>query len=246
MYFKDFKGYLISLLFLLSLFAFSGKTTFGHEVLQPAEGEVLKGGSVFTIKWEIHEEVEPDANFDIRFSQDNGENWDVVVKNLESTVREFDWIVPNINTTEALIEVIEDRPSGSDAGARSGPFTIVKTKPFEFSCEDNLEQWLFGLEKLVMNLGNEQSCILKLTTDLKHAGPVEISTNLKRGRRASIEVSPIRGITDKNGELEFTITAINEGIDWISWAMPNSEGEFEFTKEAYDKGMAWGMFVEVK
>lgn len=245
MYFKDIKGYLISFPFLLLLFVFSGRTAFSHEVLQPAGGEVLKGGSVFTIKWEIDEEVSPDSNFDIRFSKDNGENWDVVATNLESTAREFDWTVPNINTTEARIEVIEDRFSGSDAGMRSEPFAIVKTKSFEFRCEDELEQWLFGLEKLVMNLGNEQSCILKLTR-LEPGAPLEISTNLRRGRMASIEVSPIRGIADENGGLEFTITAINEGIDWISWAVPNSEGEFEFTKEAYDEGRAWGMFVEVK
>lgn len=46
--------------------------------------------------------------------------------------------------------------------------------------------------------------------------------------------------------MEFTISAIEEGTDWIAWAVRNGKGEFEFNKKAYDSGTAWGMFVEVK
>ena len=97
-------------------------------ILQPVGGEVLTGNSNFTIKWDIDESVPPNENWDIRFSPDNGLNWKVVTKNLNSTVRQFNWKVPNVNTTQGRIEVIEDRPTGTDDGVRSGPFTIVRLK----------------------------------------------------------------------------------------------------------------------
>lgn len=246
MYQKSLKSILsgISFLFLISIF--SATTLFAHiTLLEPNSGDEISGGSTFTIKWEIDETVAPDENWDIRFTSDNGTNWDVVTKNLTSTVREFNWQVPNINTTQAKIEVIQDLPDGEDDGARSGTFTITKTKSFSFNCETNLTNWVAGLEKLTMDQGENQSCTLKLT-HVEPGSPVEISTNTRKGLRSTIEVFPTKGVTDENGELTFSITGFNRGMDWVSWAVPNSNGKFEFTKESYDNGKAWGMFVEIK
>ena len=51
---------------------------------------------------------------------------------------------------------------------------------------------------------------------------------------------------DNNGEIEFAISSIDKGIDWVAWAIRNENGKFEFKNKAYDEGRAWGMFVEVK
>ena len=243
MFLRNFKIYLAGLALLL---VFSS-TVFAHvEFIQPEEGDVLTGGSSFTIKWEIDEIVEPDSNFDIRFSEDNGLNWETVTTNLEFTVREFEWQVPNINTKQGLIELIEDRPEGEeDEGGRSETFTIEKVKSFTFSCEDVFKEWLFGLEILSMDIEEEQSCVLKLTNPEPDV-EVKISTKLRDGIRSSIEVFPTSGITDANGELEFTLTAMDDGLGWISWAVPDANGTFSFDKEAYDIGNAWGMLVNVR
>lgn len=123
------KIYLFGLVFLSLQTAFWENITLAHvELTQPAGGEVLNGNSDFTIQWTIDESVAPNENWDIRFSPNNGLNWKIIATNLKSTTRQFNWRVPNINTTQAIIEVIEDRPSGADDGVRSGRFTIVKTR----------------------------------------------------------------------------------------------------------------------
>ncbi len=118
-------------------------------------------------------------------------------------------------------------------------------KSFTFQCGQELKRNRLDLEKLIMPLGKSESCKTKLT-NLAPGITVEIATNLKPGFRPSIIVEPARGISDANGEIEFIITAIREGVDWIAWAVPNDRGKFMFNKRAYDTGKAWGMFVEVK
>lgn len=127
-----------------------------------------------------------------------------------------------------------------------GPSPIpTPGKLFTLTCEDDLEAGPGNLEKLVLELGKDVSCILKILTN-RPGRFVEVSTNLRTGFRSSIKVFPIKGITDINAELEFTISAIDRGIDWVAWAIPNEDGEFEFSKREYEAGLAWGMFVEVR
>jgi len=246
MFMKNIKINFVSLFFLFLLFGFLSETTFAHVTLvQPQGGDVVRGGSRFTIKWEIDEDVERDENWDIRFSSDNGKNWDVVVANLKSTERNFVWDVPDISTTVAIIEVIEDLPEDADDGARSNAFTIESAKSFTFKCGNDFAPWVLGIEKMTIELNEEQACVLKLTR-LEPGLEIEISSHMRDGVRSSIEVFPSRGITDKNGELTFSIVGVNEGIDWVSWAVRDDKGKFLFNKRAYDEGTAWGMVVEVK
>ena len=118
-------------------------------------------------------------------------------------------------------------------------------KSFTINCNNNLQTGAAGLEKLVLGLGEDEKCVLKLT-HLEPGVPIEITTNLMKGSQSAIKSDPESGITDANGELEFTISAVNSGEDWIAWAALNEKGEFDFSKEAYDAGTAWGMFVEVR
>ncbi len=119
-------------------------------------------------------------------------------------------------------------------------------KSFTFECShEDLIDGITGIKKLVLGVGENETCTIKLT-NLAPGVPVEVSTSLRPGARSAIIVSPESGVTDANGELEFTISAIRNGIDWIAWAVNDDKGEFEFNKRAYDQGIAWGMFVEVK
>jgi len=121
----------------------------------------------------------------------------------------------------------------------------VKITSFTFKCNNKLNIGAKGIETLFLELGNIETCKLKLT-NLETGTPIEIGTNLQTGFGSSIIVEPAKGIVDNNGELEITITAVKKGIDWIAWAVPNDKGLFKFNKRSYDSGNAWGMFVEVK
>jgi len=129
--------------------------------------------------------------------------------------------------------------------------TPVQTPPpsgksFTFNCEHNLKSArLSGLEKLTLELGEMENCTLKLSNH-EPGKTVEISSLLRKGLKSSIKIVPSRSVTDANGELEITITAIRKGKDWAAWAVQNGRGLFMFNKKTYDTGLAWGMFVEVE
>ena len=118
-------------------------------------------------------------------------------------------------------------------------------KRFAFACGKEFINGKYGLEMLKLTLGINEQCTLKLI-NLEPGVPVEISSILKAGLRSAIKIDPARSITDANGELEITITALRKGIDWAAWAVRDDNGKFVFNKNAYDSGLAWGMFVEVK
>jgi len=157
--------------------------------------------------------------------------------------------IPTFRTNGAEIRIIQfkiDQPGwGIIDNINISSTDQESVKRFKFNCRNKFSKGPGGLEKLSLTLGESESCKLKLI-NLEPGVSVEVSTNLRTGFRSSIGVSPISGITNTNGEIEFIISAIGEGIDWISWAVQNEEGNFEFSKEAYDAGSAWGMFVEVK
>ncbi|MGR3318153.1 MAG: cohesin domain-containing protein [Candidatus Anammoxibacter sp.] len=119
-------------------------------------------------------------------------------------------------------------------------------KSFTFNCEHSMKRGSFlGLEKLTMNVGDTENCTLKLTNH-EPGKTVEVSLLLRKGLRSAIKVEPARSVTDENGELKSTITAIRKGRDWAAWAVKNERGAFWFNKKTYDTGLAWGMFVEVR
>ena len=118
-------------------------------------------------------------------------------------------------------------------------------KAFTFECERELLKGTIGFEKLNMKLGESGSCELTLI-DLNPDSLVEVSSKMRSGIRSCIRVTPEFGMTDSNGKLTVIISAINRGIDWIAWCVPNQDGKFDFSENAYDNGTAWGMIVNVR
>ncbi len=134
---------------------------------------------------------------------------------------------------------------GEDEEVKTDFINALPIKSFTFKCG---KEFLIGakeLETLVMELGLNEQCKLKLT-NLEPGVLVDVDTLIRSGFRSSIIAHPVRSTTDADGELEITITAVNKGIDWVAWSVRNEEGDFEYSKNAYNEGTAWGMFVDVK
>ena len=155
-------------------------------------------------------------------------------------------IVPDIDDdqlptpTPTPVATITPSPSPT-----SSPTPDPAGKSFTFNCNHKFLKGPGDLERLVLELGVNESCVLRLANH-EPGRFVEVSTNLRTGFRSSVRVSPIANITDNNGEIEFTISTIGRGIDWIAWAVPNEEGTYDFSNIAYKTGLAWGLFVEVR
>ncbi|MGR3319556.1 MAG: hypothetical protein ACUZ8O_13900 [Candidatus Anammoxibacter sp.] len=79
------------------------------------------------------------------------------------------------------------------------------------------------MEKLTLNVGDTENCTLKLTNH-EPGTEVNVSTLLRKLFGIAIEIEPLKSITDQNGKLEITITAIEEGINWAAWAVPDDRG----------------------
>ena len=133
---------------------------------------------------------------------------------------------------------------GEDCIIKEG-FVTVTPKHFELKCDRNFLEWPGGIERLILDSGEDNSCILRLIR-FEPGTFVEVSTNLRTGFVTSVKIDPVSGVTNANGEIEFKINAISSGIDWVSWAIANENGEFKFNKKAYDNGLAWGIFIEVR
>ncbi|MGR3319099.1 MAG: MJ1477/TM1410 family putative glycoside hydrolase [Candidatus Anammoxibacter sp.] len=114
-------------------------------------------------------------------------------------------------------------------------------KNFTLKCENDRVRKFGGIEVMSLKTGEIINCTLVANND-----GIKVSTELRTGDKVSITVDPVDGITESNGELEITLTAIDKGIDWISWAIPDKDGNLKFDKKAYKNGNAWGMFVIVR
>ena len=127
----------------------------------------------------------------------------------------------------------------------SGTIIVRVEKAFTLSCDHTLAKGIFGIETLTMELGDVESCTLRVNK-FEQGTDIEISSNFNDDIWSSINIDPQNGFVDEDGVLELTISAVNEGIDWIAWAIPNKDGIIEFNRRSYENGYALGMFVIVK
>lgn len=131
----------------------------------------------------------------------------------------------------------------------AGAKTIGKGNTLDIECNTPITEDFYGVARLTLKSGEETSCILTIDyAAMGLAGPAgnKIGTDLQFTNTPSIKITTEQGITDKDGRIQVTITALNKGTDWVSWAVANEKGGFEFSKQAYDNGRAWGLFFEVK
>ena len=123
--------------------------------------------------------------------------------------------------------------------------STIPDKSFTFECESKFKTGIRGISRLVMKLGEEESCLLKLT-NVAPGVPVDVSPVLRTGARHAVEIDPLNGKTNENGELRIKIKAVKQGRAWAAWGVPENNKKAQFNMEAYNNGLSWGMFVDVQ
>lgn len=83
------------------------------EVLRPNGGEVLSGGSEYTITWSTGSSI---SSIDLAYSTDNGASYTTIATG-EANDGSYEWTLPNIATTQALVR-IEGTISGTPSTVR--------------------------------------------------------------------------------------------------------------------------------
>lgn len=92
----------------------------GLQLLAPVGEEVLYVGQKFKIKWDYLET----EFISIRFSTNNGTSWQTVASNVPANLKEYEWTVPNIPTTNAMIGIF-DMANSSFFDRNQKSFTIM-------------------------------------------------------------------------------------------------------------------------
>ncbi len=92
-------------IFLISILC--SNSSFAHiKLLDPEGGETFIVGEVIIISWE-EEQTHMAIDFDLYFSSDGGETWEEIAS-LNVDRLEYPWTVPDIETEQGKIRVIQD------------------------------------------------------------------------------------------------------------------------------------------
>ncbi len=97
-------------------------------ILTPNGGEVIAGGSVHTIRWELRG-IGADTAYriDVAYSLDGGRAW-IDIINGPAGYNTLNWTVPNVKCKTAKIRVVVFRPGGTEQNQSQQNFTIYKVK----------------------------------------------------------------------------------------------------------------------
>jgi len=88
------------------------------DILSPKVKDTCQSGESNEIQWVSH----GIGRVDIAVSYDNGNSWEMVAPNIESSLGSYDWQVPSISTTQAHIQI--EATGHSWMYDKIGPFTI--------------------------------------------------------------------------------------------------------------------------
>ena len=89
------------------------------DLIHPIGGEGLLPGTTERIHWDAEGS---NGGFKLEYSIDNGLNWNVIVNNLNGSIRFYNWVVPNVLTGEARVRVTR----GGLIGESHVNFTIME------------------------------------------------------------------------------------------------------------------------
>jgi len=104
----------------------------------PNGGEGIVGCSQFTITWA---DVGTSNAYSIDYSTDGGGTWTSVTSFYSTTTGTYDWTVPNVSSSNALIRIV-DSNNGSVSDVSDAVFTIIA--PLIFTAPNGGEDWLAG------------------------------------------------------------------------------------------------------
>ncbi len=110
----------------------------GHVALDfPVGGEIFDAGETVNIDWHIAIDHGA-ANWDLFFSSDGGQTWEIIAMDLPKSQQDYLWEVPDIDTEQGRVKIYMDNNSGQDYQDISGDFTVL---PLPIEDIPTLTEW---------------------------------------------------------------------------------------------------------
>jgi hypothetical protein len=113
-------------LFIIFLIFYFGQALSHVGLDYPMGGESFQAGDLVNIQWHVMVYHGP-GNWDLYFSIDNGSSWETLAMNLPQNQEYYNWTVPNMSSSNARIQIVQDNQTGMDYTDESGPFSINGT-----------------------------------------------------------------------------------------------------------------------
>jgi hypothetical protein len=181
----------------------TAETVFHVSLTYPMGGEVLTAGSVIQIEW-IEIQTHNMTNWDVFYSTDGGTVFRAIKYDLPDGTNSYQWIVPDIATTQAQIRVIQDNDQ-LDYTATSPNFTI-RSVSTDIETADELPT----APKLFANFPNPFSSETEIRFAVPSAGHVQIEVFDAMGRRIALLVD--RRVPAGFHEVEWNAETIPSGM----------------------------------
>ena len=110
---------------IILILTFSISALFAHVRLNaPVDGSTMIIGGTISISWQQVQD-HGESNWDLYFSSDGGSTWNEIQLNIDKSQLILNWTVPNIETTNAKIKIIQDNTSDMNYEDISEAFSIT-------------------------------------------------------------------------------------------------------------------------
>ncbi len=88
-------------------------------------GKIYHPGDKINIIWSVLVEHDP-VDWDLHFSKDGGETWEPIEEGLPLYQLTYEWIAPDIESAQLLIQITQDNDMTEDYYDRSDTFAIMR------------------------------------------------------------------------------------------------------------------------
>lgn len=125
--------YFIAILFSLHVSAYAHV-----ELTYPEGSETFYSGDTIKIQW-VQVQAHDAQNWELYFSPDGAETWEVISINIAAGLREYDWVVPDEETTKGRIKVVQNNTDTDyeDVSTNLKIVTITRMKEHQHNASVN-------------------------------------------------------------------------------------------------------------
>ncbi|MCF6170348.1 MAG: T9SS type A sorting domain-containing protein [Bacteroidales bacterium] len=213
------KKYIYVLIFPLLSFSMAARAHV--ELLYPEGGNSFNSGDSIVISW-VELATHDTQNWELYYSPDGGENWEVISKNIPYPLREYSWEVPAEATTKGRVKIFMNNLEDTDYEDISANFTIETTTG---TGADEAAGLLFESFKIIPNPVRSNS---RFQFETDQQGKISIDIYNLAG--VKIDEIPARFFTPGLYSIPWNAPALKPGIYFYVVQSGNERNAYRFQK----------------
>jgi Subtilase family/Secretion system C-terminal sorting domain/CARDB len=173
------------------------------KIIHPIGNETLVPGETETIQWESN--GNPSNTFLVEYSTNNGGSWTTINAAVAANLRRLDWIVPGVQTTQALVRITRN---GTGHVSASSAFTILGMPALSLS--SNQCEGYFAIDWTAVTGATDYEVFQLQGTEMVSVGTTSSTSYIVSGLSSSAEywVTVCARLNGQRGRKAFAIKRI--------------------------------------